>query len=113
MVATAIHTGWTVQSAMRFVDDLGISHDLAADPPRVVIEAVRDAVRRWRIAHVAASFPGLIPARPDYGNGHGCDGRHIVRYPDGMPLLPRDAVDLTGQIRKLLHGKRFIFFISP
>ncbi len=103
MVATAKRIGWSVRSATKFLDDKGVLYDLPVDPPIVIVDAVRCSVRRWRLARVAAQFPGLVPERLDYGAE---DMQEYGRqYPDGTPMLPVDVIDLTGQWKKLLYGR--------
>ena len=64
-LATADRIGWTFISGDRLHCDDGTVLDLHLDPPVVVAEAVKRAVRRWRLGRIIKSFPELVPGLPD------------------------------------------------
>lgn len=65
LVASLHRIGWTVLDHSNLVADDGATFDLLSDPPCVVTQAARRAVRRWRLKGIAASFPSLVPEQPD------------------------------------------------
>ena len=48
-------------------DDLGRIFNCKVDPPVVIRNAVKDSVRRWRLARVGSVLPNLIPTQCDIG----------------------------------------------
>ena len=102
LLATLERLGWVARSATVMIDDQGRVHNLHLDPPAVIVEQVRASVRRWRLARVAHACLGLVPDQADFGVGF--EGP-VGMYPSGIAMLPRDAIDLTGQLRKLLSTK--------
>jgi hypothetical protein len=102
LLTTLERLGWMARSASAMVDDQGRVHDMHVDPPAVIIEQVRASVRRWRLARVAHACPGLVPDQADHGTGFEVP---VGMYPSGIAMLPRDAIDMSGQLRKLLNAK--------
>ena len=65
LVASLRRLGWSIGSHRQFRTDVGEQLDLLLDPPCVVAQAARRAVRRWRVAGLGRAFPALIPRIPD------------------------------------------------
>lgn len=59
MVASCARIGWTVIDALNVMTDDGTPLNFAADPPAVVREECREAVRRWRWRNIASTMNQL------------------------------------------------------
>ena len=71
LIASAQRIGWTIDQGRYVECDDKENLDLLLDPPAVVVQHARRAVRRWRINNVANMFPALQPQEPDL-QVHGC-----------------------------------------
>ena len=65
LIASASRIGWTVISGRLIRCDDGVVLDFALDPPIVITQAVRRAVRRWRLSNIAKLLPHLVPQEAD------------------------------------------------
>ena len=65
LVAAIRRLGWAIGNHRQFRTDVGEQLDLLLDPPCVVAQAARRAVRRWRVAGLGRAMPALIPQIPD------------------------------------------------
>ena len=65
VVATAARLQWDFVDSSTVKCDDGAVLDLLLDPPIIVADAVKRAVRRWRTRNMALNLPALIPAQPD------------------------------------------------
>jgi hypothetical protein len=65
LVAAISRLGWSISSHRQLQTDAGEQLDLLLDPPCVVAQAARRAVRRWRVAGLGQALPALIPRAPD------------------------------------------------
>ena len=82
-VASASRIGWTFRHDATILSDDGAIIDLAVDSPAAVVDAVRGAVRRWRVRRLGALLPDLIPRDPDLvapGGGAGPTRRHVLDF---------------------------------
>ena len=59
MVASCSRLGWTVLDALNITTDQGRGLNLATDPPAVIREECREAVRRWRWRNIATTMSPL------------------------------------------------------
>ena len=50
--------------------DDGVVLDMLLDPPIVIVQATRQAVRRWRLRNIVRISPHLIPQEPDFEVPH-------------------------------------------
>ena len=50
------------------------------DPPAMVAQAMKQTVRRMRLAEIATHHPGLILTRTDVGDGTAPDGALVVDF---------------------------------
>lgn len=58
--------GWTFISGHVLLCDNGDTVDLSLDPPVVVPDAVKRAVRCWSFSRIDECHPGLVPEHPDF-----------------------------------------------
>ena len=65
------------------------------DLPIMVAHAMKQSVRRLRLAEIAAQLPGLVPTRTDAGNGSAPEGALVF---DSANIISRMA---TGKIKAL------------
>ncbi len=64
-VATAARIGWTFIDGLTITSDDSQVYNLIVDPPNVIAEATKRAVRRWRLDRMANELPDLVPLDPD------------------------------------------------
>jgi len=65
-VATASRIGWTFMSGRAILCDDGVVLDCLLDPPIVIAQAVKRALRRSRrLGNIAFLLPQLVPAAVD------------------------------------------------
>ena len=64
--ASAARIGWTFSSPTVCHSESGLQFDLLVDPPVVVGNAVKHAVRAWRRQQIMQKYPSVVPAQPDY-----------------------------------------------
>ena len=57
---------WAHNGPFLLADDIGRIFNCKLDPPVVIGKAVKDSVRRWRLAKAISKFPDICPATPDY-----------------------------------------------
>ena len=81
-------------------DDVGRVFNCKIDPPVVLANAVKDSVRRWRLAKAAAKFPALVPEKPDY-----IDPRMTEELFRNDGLLPHGTIALATSVTKLLDRR--------
>ena len=67
VLASARRLKWQCVSATAFKTDVGRTLDLLLDPPVVIANEVKAAVRRLRWLQVGKILPGLIATTPDVG----------------------------------------------
>ena len=63
---SADRLGWHLPDAATAIADEGEKLDFSLDPPTVVAETVKRAVRRMRTKSLASSMPALPPTHPDF-----------------------------------------------
>ena len=78
LVAAIRRLGWAIGNHRQFRTDVGEQLDLLLDPPCVVAQAARRAVRRWRVAGLGRAMPALIPQIPDLVVDRDRSGRPTV-----------------------------------
>ena len=94
-VASMARLGWPFLSGSRLRRDDGETLDLMADPPVVVIDAVRAAVRRWRLKRIASTLPELVLHMPDFG----CHGSWFALPPCRFPRRAWQLDEIEGQLQ--------------
>ncbi len=94
LVASALRIGWSITDGRHVRTDDEEDIDMLLDPTIVIVQAVRRAVRRWRLQRVHALFPSLVPARPHIELSIG-DGQHLH-----APMLEvvLDFSDVVGNL---------------
>jgi len=92
---------WSFIDSMSVTDDLGRVYKLTCDPPCVLASAMKESVRRWRIAKILVKYPTCAPSVPDYADPR-LEDQWVIN--DG--LLPHGIVDLIGPIGRLAKGSR-------
>ena len=65
VVASASRIGWRFKAGHLLCTDQNEVLDLSLDPPIVVLQETRRAVRRWRLRNIGKLFPHFIPPVPD------------------------------------------------
>ena len=80
VIASLRRLGWTMPSAQEAVDDLGTSWWFLYDPPAAVVRACHASVRRWRLARVGESMPGLIPVDCDIAPTHRGQVQRLIDF---------------------------------
>ena len=71
MVATARRIGWELQFPSTLRTDRGKVLDIELDPPIVIANEVKEAVRRWRWNRATLALPHLRPEAADVPNVDG------------------------------------------
>ena len=84
---------WKWISASTFNDDLGDQWDARADPPIVIVNAMRRTIRRRRFLAVAALHTGLLPQKPDVGAAVHGRADTIVDFANILAPLANGKVD--------------------
>ena len=72
--------GWHWTSATTACDDNWRTWDVLLDPPIMVAQAMKQSVRRLRLAEIGGQVPGLIPDRTDAGNGMAPEGAIVFDF---------------------------------
>ena len=105
MLASARRINWQCLSATSFKTDVGKTLDLLLDPPEVIANEVRDAVRRFRGTQAGTSslLPGLIPTTPDV---RASEPKHVdVLVPCFATTSRLTKISLAGPIKQLWQTK--------
>jgi hypothetical protein len=97
LLATMHRIKWAYNGPYILADDQGRIFNLMLDPPIAIGNAVKESVRRWRLARVIRKFPACCPEAPDY-----IDPLFNPQMLELNGLLPQGTVELTGSIKKLL-----------
>ena len=80
VVASLRRLGWSCSSAKHAIDDRGATWSFVLDAPAAIAEAVRQSVRRWRLARIASSLPGLVPDHCDVAAPSCPEGTLLVDF---------------------------------
>ena len=92
-VAFAHRIGWRFIDGHTISCDDGSVLDCMLDPPIVIADAVKRAVRRWRLRRIADANPGLIPDEPDFivpiraGEGQDSNEHKVIDFPEAFGKL--------------------------
>ena len=92
VVATTARIGWTFVDACSVTTALGATIDFMVDPPRVVVEMVFEAVKRWMWKHIELTLPHLAVS------GTWC----VTRSKKQAMQFRENNVDLHGVMHR--HG---------
>ncbi len=96
VVASAHRIGWSIVGGRHIHCDDGEELDLLLDPPVVVVQAARRAVRRWRLQNIGAALPHLVPDSPDVSVS--------ASKPGQLPAPTREfVIDYVDVIQNLLR----------
>ncbi len=101
LIMSLLRMKWSFIDSMSVTDDLGRVYKLTCDPPCVLASAMKESVRRWRIAKILVKYPSCAPSVPDYADPR-LEDQWVIN--DG--LLPHGIVDLIGPIGRLAKGSR-------
>ena len=93
LIASITRVGWTMQRGRHILTDLGESLDLLLDLPKVVMQAMHRAVRRWRLRRIGVIFPHLIPPVPDL----------VIPRREGDGPLTTFVLDYGDVLHRLAH----------
>ena len=100
LLGTMARIKWEHNGPSILSDDVGRVFNCKIDPPVVIANAVKDSVRRWRLAKAAAKFPALVPEKPDY-----IDPRMTEELFRNDGLLPHGTIALATSVTKLLDRR--------
>ena len=101
-LAAAARLGWKLEAPTVVVDDLGHRVDLAVDPPALVRQLVRAAVRRWRWRRLELRHPYIAKGR----GGYGPFIQPLLRLLDAPPG-PEWGPAQQGALRSLIAGRQW------
>ena len=57
VIPSASRIGWTIRGGRCLITDEGATLDLLLDPPVLIAQIARQAVRRWKLQNIARIFP--------------------------------------------------------